>query len=104
MVHLFSKTLAAAVGGGHFHSCDLGDEGEHGLDSQLGDSHDEGFTAGLHLPLQLLLTIYLYHDTVHLLGLHTSMASPNCWRRPNADVGATCIQLVSVTCECSINA
>ena len=61
--HLFSEALAGAVGGGHLDGRDLGDEGKHGLHSQLGDSHDEGFTAGLHLLLQLFLTVYLYHHT-----------------------------------------
>ena len=63
--NLFSEALAGAVGSGHLDSCDLGDEGEHGFHSQLGDSHDEGFTAGLHLLLQFLLAIYLYHHTTH---------------------------------------
>lgn len=60
---LFPEALGGGVGGGHLDSCDLGDEGEHGLHSQLGDSHDEGLTAHLHLPLQLLLAVYLHHTT-----------------------------------------
>lgn len=58
---LFPEALGSGVGGGHLDSCDLGDEGQHGLHSQLGDSHDERLTAHLHLPLQLLLAVYLYH-------------------------------------------
>ena len=64
--HLFSEALAGALGGGHLDGCDLGDEGQHGLHSQLGDGHDKSFTAGLHLLLQLLLAVYLYHHLIFI--------------------------------------
>ena len=60
-VNLFSEAFTIAERGGNFDSSDFGDEGEHGFYSQLCDSHDEGFTAGLHLLLQLLLAVYLHH-------------------------------------------
>lgn len=71
--------------GGYFDSCDLGDEGEHGLDSQLSDSHDEGFTAGLHLLLQFLLAIYLYQATTHPLGFNgcSSQIHPKLSHNPS---------------------
>lgn len=74
-VNLFSEAFTVAEGGGHFDSGDLGNEGEHGLHSQLGDSHDEGFTAGLHLLLQLLLAVYLQHYNIPSAYNHSNNVS-----------------------------
>ena len=48
------RVHSTAGGQGH-----LGDEGEHVIDGELGDAHDEGFAARLQRPLQLLLAIHL---------------------------------------------
>ena len=49
--YLFSKSFAVTECGSDLHGCDFSDEGQHRLYSELGNRHDECFTASFHLLL-----------------------------------------------------
>ena len=67
-MYLLSEALARIEGGGHAHSSDLGDEGQHGLHSQLCDSHDEHLAGRLEQLLQLLLAVNLQYCAAILIA------------------------------------
>ena len=50
-MYLFSQAFAVTECGSDLHGRDFGDEGQHRLYCELGDCHDECFTASFHLLL-----------------------------------------------------